>query len=246
MEAILRVYNAQGRRDNIYKARIKILVQALGAAKFTELVEAEFSAMPRERFRLPHEVVEAIRARFGAPSFARLPTRSQSFEAAIRDDAAFARWARTNTHAHREPGYVSAVISLKPIGGIPGDASAEQRTWSRTSPTAIPSAKSGWRTNRTSCCRTSASTKCRRSGGAGRGWSGGREHRPHHRHNRLSGSRLLRPGQCPLHSDRPDDQQTFRGSSVADRDRRTAHQYIRLHQRLRPSPCRAHRHPRRR
>ncbi len=126
MEAILRVYNAQGRRDNIYKARIKILVQALGATKFTELVEAEFASIPKDRFHLPHEVVEAIHGRFGTPSFARLPARSEAFESARHDDASFERWSRTNTHPHREPGYACAVISLKPIGGIPGDASAEQ------------------------------------------------------------------------------------------------------------------------
>jgi sulfite reductase (NADPH) hemoprotein beta-component len=126
MEAILRVYNAMGRRDNIYKARIKILVQALGAAKFTELVEAEFAAMPRERFRLAPEVVAAIEARFGTPRFATLPGRSATFDAAIRDHGDFALWVKTNTHPHREPGYICAVISLKPIGGIPGDATAEQ------------------------------------------------------------------------------------------------------------------------
>ena len=126
MEAILRVYNAMGRRDNIYKARIKILVQALGAAAFTDLVETEFAALPRDRFHLDHAVVEAIHARFGTPGFETLPTTSPDLAAALRSDPDFARWTRTNTHPHREAGYICAVISLKPIGGIPGDASAEQ------------------------------------------------------------------------------------------------------------------------
>ncbi len=126
MEAILRVYNAMGRRDNIYKARIKILVQALGAARFTELVEEEFAAMPRDRFRLDHAVVEAIHARFGSPAFESLPASSVAYIAARQRDPAFARWAMRNTQPHREPGYICAVITLKPTGGIPGDASAEQ------------------------------------------------------------------------------------------------------------------------
>ena len=126
MEAILRVYNAMGRRDNIYKARIKILVQALGAAEFARLVEDEFAAMPKARFRLAAETVTAIQARFGQATFAALPTRSEAFETARQNDLAFARWAKTNVHPHRQTGYACAVVSLKPIGGIPGDATAEQ------------------------------------------------------------------------------------------------------------------------
>jgi sulfite reductase (NADPH) hemoprotein beta-component len=126
MEAILRVYNAMGRRDNLYKARIKILVRETGAAKFAELVEREFAALSGDRFALPPEVVAAIGARFGAPRFAELPARSEAFARALAEDAAFARWARTSLHPHRVPGYASVTISLKPIGGIPGDATSAQ------------------------------------------------------------------------------------------------------------------------
>ncbi len=124
MEAILRVYNAHGRRDNIYKARIKILVQELGADRFREEVEAEFAAMPHAKYRLEPDIVDQIRAHFAPPPFARLaddPARG-----APSRDVAFTHWLDANTHPHREPGYLCAVISLKPVGGIPGDATADQ------------------------------------------------------------------------------------------------------------------------
>ncbi len=126
MEAILRVYNAAGRRDNLYKARIKILVRETGAEKFAEQVEAEFARLSGDRFNLPPEVVSAIQARFGAPRFANLPATSTAFDRAMLTNPAFAQWVGTNTHPHRMPGYISAVISLKPVGGIPGDASSAQ------------------------------------------------------------------------------------------------------------------------
>jgi sulfite reductase (NADPH) hemoprotein beta-component len=126
MEAILRVYNAAGRRDNIYKARIKILVRETGAERFAELVEQEFASLSGQRLELSDEVVQAIGSRFGVPEFADLPAVSEGFEAAKRTDQDFARWVNTNTHPHRMPGYISAVVSLKPIGGIPGDATSAQ------------------------------------------------------------------------------------------------------------------------
>ncbi len=126
MEAILRVYNALGRRDNLYKARLKILVRETGAERFAAMVEEEFAALSGDRFALPPSVVDAIAARFGAPRFEVLPARSLGFAAAVAADADFARWSRTNLHPHRVAGYASATISLKPIGGIPGDATADQ------------------------------------------------------------------------------------------------------------------------
>jgi sulfite reductase (NADPH) hemoprotein beta-component len=126
MEAVLRVYNAAGRRDNIYKARIKILVRETGAERFAELVEQEFANLSGDRFHLPAEVVAAIQSRFGAPDFADLPAVSPAYQKALAENADFARWVSTNTHPHRVPGYISAVISLKPIGGIPGDATSAQ------------------------------------------------------------------------------------------------------------------------
>ncbi len=125
LEAVLRVYNAFGQRENIYKARIKILVRDLGEG-FRERVEAEFAAMPRGRYRLVPEVVAAIAAHFAPPPFAALEENPPALRRARATDGAFATWLRNCTHLHRQPGYASVVISLKPIGGIPGDATADQ------------------------------------------------------------------------------------------------------------------------
>ncbi|NHO31651.1 nitrite/sulfite reductase [Acetobacter fallax] len=125
LEAILRVYNEFGRRDNIYKARIKILVQALGANEFRQRVDAEFVAMDRARYRLEPALVQAIRDRFGVPAF-RPEGNAPALLAQARENRTFDAWVRTNTHPHRAPGYISVVVSLKPDGGIPGDATADQ------------------------------------------------------------------------------------------------------------------------
>jgi sulfite reductase (NADPH) hemoprotein beta-component len=126
MEAVLRVYNALGGRENIHKARVKILVRDLGAARFIELVEQEFATLPREKFRLDPDVVAAIRAHFAPPPFAAVPRAAAELSRRVATDPAFADWVAHNTHPHRQPGYISAVVSLKPIGGIPGDATADQ------------------------------------------------------------------------------------------------------------------------
>ncbi|HYE51237.1 MAG TPA: nitrite/sulfite reductase [Azospirillaceae bacterium] len=125
LEAVLRTYNQLGRRDNIYKARIKITVHELGD-RFRELVEEEYARLPRDRFALAPELVEAIRAHFAPPPYEDLPATSRALDAHRFEDRAFARWTRTNVTAHRQPGYAALTISLKPEGGVPGDATAEQ------------------------------------------------------------------------------------------------------------------------
>jgi len=119
-EAVLRVYNRYGRRDNKYKARIKILVHELGAEAFRREVEAEFAHLIEVGVEPPRAELERIKAHFADPPFAEGPTTIDA------GDPAFARWVERNTHAHRHPAYVSAIISLKPAGDIPGDASAAQ------------------------------------------------------------------------------------------------------------------------
>ena len=126
MEAILRVYNALGGRENIHKARIKILVRDVGHARFTEMVEHEYALIPPNKFRLDPQVVADIRAHFAPPAFATLPDAASVLAGQIAANADFADWVRQNTHPHKQPGYVSAVVSLKPIGGVPGDATADQ------------------------------------------------------------------------------------------------------------------------
>jgi sulfite reductase (NADPH) hemoprotein beta-component len=124
-DAIVRVYNLEGRRDNKYKARIKILVHEKGAEAMREAVEAEFAKGPKG-LALPAADVERIRAYFAAPPLAEKPARSDPVETRRATDARFARFVDTNVVAHRVPGHGIVTISLKPIGGVPGDASADQ------------------------------------------------------------------------------------------------------------------------
>ena len=119
-EACLRVYNRYGRRDNKYKARIKILVHELGAAEYTRQVEEEFAHLLTQRIEPPLAELERIKPYFADPAF------EDGAKTCDRSDPDFALWVDRNTHHHKHDSYVSAVISLKPVGGIPGDASAEQ------------------------------------------------------------------------------------------------------------------------
>jgi len=125
LEAIMRVYNRRGRRDNQYKARIKILVQDDGAEAFAAAVEAEWEKSSKDAVGLPVERIEAIRAAFTAPAF-EAPADETALVRRRTADEAFARWMRVQTRPHRAAGYAIVDISLKPIGGAPGDATADQ------------------------------------------------------------------------------------------------------------------------
>ena len=120
-EACLRVYNRYGRRDNKYKARIKILVHELGAKEYTRQVEEEFVHLLEQGVEPPHDELMRIIRMFEAPN-----TDQTAPNDIDRSDPDFALWVDRNTVAHKASGYVSAVISLKPVGGIPGDATAKQ------------------------------------------------------------------------------------------------------------------------
>ncbi|MEQ8356412.1 MAG: nitrite/sulfite reductase [Kiloniellaceae bacterium] len=126
LEAILRVYNQLGRRDNIYKARIKILVQQTGVEAFKDLVEDEWLQIKDGALTLPVEEIERVEAYFAPPAFETLDANQPAFEARRFEDRDFARWARSNLTPHRAPGYACVSISLKPEGGAPGDATSEQ------------------------------------------------------------------------------------------------------------------------
>jgi sulfite reductase (NADPH) hemoprotein beta-component len=121
LEACLRVYNRYGRRDNIYKARIKILIHELGADEYRRQVEEEFAHVKTLGIDPPLAELERISAFFAAPAFDTAPIAAPD-----RSDPDFAVWLDQNVAAHKQPGYAIATISLKPVGGIPGDASAEQ------------------------------------------------------------------------------------------------------------------------
>ncbi len=126
LEAVLRVYNMFGRRDNMYKARIKILVHEIGAEEFTAKVEEEWTEMKGASVDLPAEELQRIRAYFSPPLLKVLPVHTPEFEDRGREDVAFARWTNANLFPHKTPGHAIVNLSLKPEGGVPGDATAEQ------------------------------------------------------------------------------------------------------------------------
>ncbi|MBR1128683.1 nitrite/sulfite reductase [Bradyrhizobium iriomotense] len=125
IEAILRVYNQYGRRDNIYKARIKILVHELGIEKFSREVEEEWQQIRYSSLQIDDEVIEDIRSRFIYPAYEKLPHMPDELRQAAADPE-FEAWRKNSVAAHKNPGYSVVTISLKPIGAPPGDATAEQ------------------------------------------------------------------------------------------------------------------------
>ena len=125
LEAILRVFNRHGRRDNKYKARIKILVAALGAEEFARQVEEEWAKIGPES-DLPDTEIARIRGAFAPTVFDTLVNRSEAFEAAKAADPGLARFARNNLREHKRAGYTIVEISLKAIGETPGDATSDQ------------------------------------------------------------------------------------------------------------------------
>jgi sulfite reductase (NADPH) hemoprotein beta-component len=128
LEAILRVYNQHGRRDNKYKARIKILVRAMGVEAFRDAVEAEWAAIKDGANTLTDAEIERNKAFFTAPDYAEIdPASADSALQTQRDaDPLFANWVKRNTVAHRVPGYRIVNISLKATGYAPGDVTDKQ------------------------------------------------------------------------------------------------------------------------
>jgi sulfite reductase (NADPH) hemoprotein beta-component len=126
IESILRVYNLHGRRDNINKARIKILVNQLGIDKFREDVEADWEATRKDAIDLPEDERRRIMSYFAPPDLPARPIRDEAVEQRRITDPAFANWLKHNVKPHRVPGYASVVISLKEPGRTPGDASSDQ------------------------------------------------------------------------------------------------------------------------
>ncbi|MGB5950707.1 MAG: nitrite/sulfite reductase [Parvibaculum sp.] len=127
LEAILRVYNMYGRRDNLYKSRIKILVHEIGAEEMKRQCDAEFEEIRKQgTLQLPEEEVERIRAYFAPPPFETLSDDTPELDEAVARDEKFADWVRTNVVKHRMPGYAIVNVTLKPIGKTPGDCTSEQ------------------------------------------------------------------------------------------------------------------------
>ena len=126
LDAILRVYNRYGRRDNKYKARIKILVKELTPAVFAQKVEEEWSHLRDGPATLVEEEVQRVEGRFTRPAYAELPAQDAFLDAMLAAEKPFASWHRRNVHPHKVPGYAAVTLSLKRTGAAPGDASAAQ------------------------------------------------------------------------------------------------------------------------
>jgi sulfite reductase (NADPH) hemoprotein beta-component len=121
LEAVLRVYNMDSRRDNIHKQRIKILINSIGPEEMRRRVAREFDEIKKTgTLQLPQEELARIAAYFAPPNFEKLP------DAMPKGDAAFENWKKTSVHRHLAPGHAIVTISLKAIGEVPGDASADQ------------------------------------------------------------------------------------------------------------------------
>ena len=125
IESILRVYNLHGRRDNLNKARIKILVNQLGIDKFRDEVEADWEATRKDAVDLPASEYARIASYFAPPDLVPGPVKDEGVEQRRITDPVFANWLKHNIKPHRVPGYVSVVISLKEPGRTPGDASSD-------------------------------------------------------------------------------------------------------------------------
>jgi sulfite reductase (NADPH) hemoprotein beta-component len=126
IESILRVYNLHGRRDNLNKARIKILVNQLGIDKFREDVEADWEQTRKDAIDLPEDERRRIMSYFAPPDLPPRPIRDEGLDQRRITDPVFANWLKHNVKPHRVPGYASVVISLKEPGRTPGDASSDQ------------------------------------------------------------------------------------------------------------------------
>ncbi len=124
--AIMRVYNLHGRRDNKYKARIKILVHETGADEFARQVEAEWAALKDGQLTLPDSDIRAIEAYFAPPPLTPRPEGDEAVKLARLDSRSFSEWLEQNVVTHRHPDYAAVTISLKGIGEAPGDATDEQ------------------------------------------------------------------------------------------------------------------------
>jgi sulfite reductase (NADPH) hemoprotein beta-component len=124
--AVMRVYNLHGRRDNKYKARIKILVHETGTEELTRQVEAEFDALRDTELTLPESDIRAIETYFAPPALVARPEGEAMLKQAQLDSRDFAAWLNQNVITHRHPDYAAVTISLKGIGEIPGDATDAQ------------------------------------------------------------------------------------------------------------------------
>lgn len=126
LDAVLRVYNRFGRRDNKYKARIKILVKAMTVAAFAAKVEEEWAHLKDGPATLTVEEIQRVAQAFVVPQYETLTQPDTAFQTALAEVPAFARWVKRNTHLHKQQGYRAAILSLKATGQAPGDLDADR------------------------------------------------------------------------------------------------------------------------
>jgi sulfite reductase (NADPH) hemoprotein beta-component len=126
VESILRIYNMQGRRDNIHKARIKIIVNQMGIDKYRELVEEDFEFTKNGALKVPDEEIARIDAYFAPPQYEQLEDQTALLAKIRSGDRAFDRWVRGNVVEHKVPGYAIVNLSLKAPGKVPGDLTADK------------------------------------------------------------------------------------------------------------------------
>ena len=125
-EAIIRVYNLHGRRDNIYKARIKILVKALGIDEFRKQVDAEWAHIKDTENTITEDELARVAQHFDVMPYENVPAHDAGFDAAVASNPAFAAWVKRCVHPHKQAGYRAVTLSLKPHGQAPGDITSEQ------------------------------------------------------------------------------------------------------------------------
>lgn len=125
-EAVIRVYNIHGRRDNIYKARIKILVKALGIDEFRRQVDEEWAHLKDGPLTITQNELDRVAKYFEPMPYKTLPAHDAAFDAAVASNQAFAAWVKRCVQPHRVPGYRAVTLSLKPHGKAPGDITSEQ------------------------------------------------------------------------------------------------------------------------
>ena len=246
VEAILRVYNQYGRRDNIYKARIKILVHELGIEKFAAEVEEEWRAMGDSALTVDDGVIEDIRSRFTYPAYEKLPHLPEELKKAAHDPL-FERWRRNSVFTHKVQGYAIVTLSLKPVGGPPGDATADQMD-----ALADLADKYSFGEIRVGHEQNLALPHVARRDLPALWKALDKLGLATPNVNLVSdiiacpGTGLLFAGERALDSDRAGTDAPFCQSRHRRTDRPAAHQHFRLHQRLRSPPCRPYRHSRRR
>ena len=245
LDAILRVYNRYGRRDNKYKARIKILVKALTPEVFAQKVDAEMEHLRGGQTTLTEAEVHRVAKHFVDPEYKALDNQTAELAELDQQHPGFARWRTRNTLAHKKPGYVAVTLSLKPTGVAPGDITDKQ-----LDAVADLADRYSFGQLRTSHEQNIILADVEQSqlfdpvGRTARARFRHAEHRLADRHHLLPGRRFLLPGQRQVDPDRRIDPAPFRRPGLPVRHRRTGPEHLRLHERLWSPPRRPHRHPR--